>query len=49
MLGVAKLHGIELHHLYKQNSSVYVHVTIVTNYAEVVSFKTDNRPIRQDA
>jgi hypothetical protein len=36
------------HHLNKQNSIVYTQVTIVTNYADVVSLKTDSRPIYQD-
>jgi hypothetical protein len=51
MVSVAKLlkPNNHKHHLRKQNNSVYLHVTIVTNYAEVVSRKTNNGPVCQDA
>ena len=51
MVSVAKLlkSNYIKHDLQKQNSTVYVHVTIVTNYAGVVSCKTDSGPVCQDA
>jgi hypothetical protein len=51
MVSVAKLlkSKYRKHHLQKQSSSVYLHVTIVTNYEGVVSRKTDNGPVYQDA
>lgn len=51
MVSVAKLlkSNYRKHHLQKQNRNVYLHVTIVTNYAEVVSCKTDSGPVRQEA
>jgi hypothetical protein len=51
LVNVAKLpkSNYHKHHLRKQNNTVYLHVTIVTNYAEVVSCKTDSDSVCQDA
>ena len=51
VVSVAKLlkSNYRKQHLHKQNNTVYLYVTIVTNYAEVVSCKTDSGPVCQDA